>query len=50
MVATYAEATWSQRQSAWINAHVRTFEFMGGVPKVVVPDNLKSAVIKTDLY
>lgn len=47
---TYAEATWSQRQSDWINAHVRAFEFMGGVPKVVVPDNLKSAVIKTDRY
>jgi len=47
---TYAEATWTQRQSDWINAHARTFEFMGGVPKVVVPDNLKSAVLKADRY
>ena len=44
---TYAEATWSQGQADWINAHARTFAFLGGLPQVVVPDNLKSAVIKT---
>jgi len=47
---TYAEATWTQNQSDWINAHVRAFEFLGGLPRVVVPDNLKSAVIKTHRY
>ena len=26
------------------------FAYLGGVPQIVVPDNLKSAVIKADLY
>ena len=29
---------------------MRLFAFLGGVPKVVVSDNLKSAVLKTDRY
>jgi transposase len=47
---TYAEATWSQRLPDWIGSHVRAFEFYGGVPQVVVPDNLKSAVSKACRY
>lgn len=34
----------------WIGAHVRMFAFLGGVPKAVVPDNLKSAVIRADRF
>lgn len=34
----------------WIAAHVGMFAYLGGVPQVIVPDNLKSAVIKADLY
>jgi transposase len=41
---TYAEATASQRTEDWIGSHQRAFEYFGGVPKVVVPDNLKSGV------
>ncbi len=47
---TYAEATWSQTLPDWLGAHVRAFEFFGGTPKVVVPDNLKSAVTKPCRY
>lgn len=43
---TYAEAHWSQQLPDWIAAHTRMFEFFGGVPEVVVCDNLKSAVTK----
>lgn len=43
---TYAEAVASESLEDWIGAHVRLFAFLGGVPKVVVPDNLKSAVLK----
>lgn len=43
---TYAEAHWSQQLPDWIAAHTRMFEFFGGVPQVVVCDNLKSAVSK----
>lgn len=41
---TYAEATSSQRLPDWIGSHVRCFEFMGCVPALLVPDQLKSAI------
>jgi transposase len=41
---TYAEATESQQLPCWIGSHIRSFEFFGGVPKISVPDNLKSGV------
>jgi transposase len=47
---TFACASWSQKQEDWLDAHVQAFEFLGGVPEVVVPDNLKSAVRKTHRY
>ncbi|MCK5913745.1 MAG: IS21 family transposase, partial [Desulfuromusa sp.] len=47
---TFAEATWSQGLSDWLGSHCRAFDFMGGVPEIVVPDNLKSAVKKPCRY
>src|SRR5665647_199984 len=47
---TYAEATWTQTLPDWIEAHVRMFRFFGGVPRLVVPDNLKSGVHKASFY
>lgn len=47
---TYAEATWSQQLPDWIGSHVRAFEFLGGVPELIVPDNLRSAVSKVHRY
>ena len=47
---TYAEATWSQSLADWCASHVRAFEFFGGVPELVVPDNLKAAVTKACRY
>jgi len=47
---TYAEATWSQELQHWIGAHVRTFEFLGGVPHLVVPDNPKTGVTRACRY
>ena len=47
---TYAEATWTQDLRAWIGAHQRAFSFFGGVPEIVVPDNLKAGVTKTHRY
>jgi len=41
---TYAEATSSQQLPDWIGSHVRCFEFMGCVPALLIPDNLKSAI------
>ncbi len=34
----------SQKVEDWILAHVKAFEFYGGTPECVIPDNLKSAV------
>lgn len=45
---TFCEATWSQKLPDWIESHVRMFEFFGGTPKVVVHDNLRSAVTKAN--
>lgn len=47
---TFACASWSQNQADWLNAHVQAFSFFGGVPQLLVPDNLKSAVRKTHRY
>ena len=33
---------------SYINGHIRAFEYFGGVPKVLVPDNEKTAVIHPD--
>jgi transposase len=41
---TYAEATLTQRVPDFLGSHVRMFEYFGGVPQLVVPDQLKSAV------
>lgn len=45
---TFCEATWSQKSRDWIESHIRMFEYFGGVPRVVVHDNLRSAVTKAD--
>lgn len=47
---TYVEATWSQRLPDWIGSHVRAFDFLGGVPELVIPDNLKSGVTRACRY
>jgi transposase len=47
---TYAEATWSQKLEDWVMSHARCFEFLGGVPELVIPDNLRSAVSKSCRY
>ncbi len=40
----YTEATWTQQQPDWIEAHVRMYEDFGGVPALTIPDNLKTGV------
>ena len=46
----YAEATLDMAEPNWIGSHVRMFEFFGGVPEIIVPDNTKTAVTKADRY
>tara|TARA_R110002167_G_scaffold64548_1_gene182624 strand:- start:4964 stop:5911 length:948 start_codon:yes stop_codon:yes gene_type:complete len=47
---TYAEATLSQSLPDWLHSHVRMFEYFGGTPEMVVPDNLKSGVTTACRY
>ena len=47
---TYAEASWTQTLPDWIAAHIRMFRFWGAVPRLLVPDNLKSGVNKASFY
>jgi transposase len=42
----YVEAFLSQNQECWTEAHVHAYQFFGGVTRILVPDNLKTGVIK----
>ena len=42
----YAEAFLSHAQDSWLAAHVNAYSYFGGVTRIVVPDNLKTGVIK----
>jgi transposase len=47
---TYAEATMSQGKEDFVSSVENALHFFGGVPAAIVPDNLKSAVIKSNRY
>jgi len=47
---TYVEATLTQTLADWLGAHVRALEYCGGVPRAIVPDNLKSGVRRACRY
>lgn len=47
---TYAEASATQDLPSWIQSHVHAFQFFGGVPSILVPDNLKAGVNKPCRY
>lgn len=42
----FCKVVFDQSTDTWVALHVEAFRFFGGVPKVVVPDNLKAAVIR----
>lgn len=47
---SYTEATASQRAAEFMASHVRALAYFGCAPHAVVPDNLRSAVKKSDRY
>ena len=47
---TFVDVTWSRALPDWVMSHVRTFEFWGGVPELVIPDNEKAGVRKASRY
>ncbi len=46
----FAEFSLTQSSSDFLQSHVNMFEFFGGVPQILSPDNLKSAVTKAHRY
>ena len=42
----YAEAFPNMRSNHWIEAHVHAYSYFGGVTRILIPDNLKTGVIK----
>lgn len=46
----FAWAAPDERKHSWLTAHQKLFAFFGGVPRVTVPDNLKTGVIRAHLY
>jgi len=46
----YVEAFLARNQECWIAAHVNMYRYFGGVSKLLVPDNLKTGVERTDWY
>jgi transposase len=47
---TFATALRSQGLEDWIRGHIKAFEYFGGCPEIVVPDNLKSGVKRACIY
>ncbi len=47
---TFAEATRTQKSQDWIASHIHAFEYFGGVPRALVPDQLKSGVTRSSRY
>jgi len=45
----YVEAFPNEQEASWITAHVNALSYYGGVPRVIVPDNCRTAV-KTPKY
>lgn len=46
----YVEFVYTQNQKSFVQSHINMFRFFQGVPVSVKLDNLKSGVIKPDLY
>jgi len=47
---TYAEATRDQQLTSWLSSHMHAFEYFGGVPRLLVPDNPRTGVSRACRY
>jgi len=46
----FAEPFRDEKLPSWIAGHIHAFQFLDGIPKTIVPDNLKSGVKRADFY
>jgi len=42
----FCRVVFNQRTETWLALHIEAFEWFGSVPHIIVPDNLKAAVIR----
>jgi len=47
---TYAEPCNDMKSENWLLCHVHAFEYYGGVPRLLIPDNTKTATLKNTRY
>lgn len=47
---TFAAVYPDMKMQSWIRAHVEALDFLGGVPRLIVPDNARTAVSKACFY
>ena len=47
---TYACATWQQTAADWVGAIIATLGFIGGVPRLLVPDQPRALIANPDAY
>ena len=47
---TYVEASATQQSDDWIRSNERALRYCGGCPQAIIPDNLRSAVSRSDPY
>lgn len=46
----YAEATADMKLENWLSYHVHAYEYIGGVTRLLIPDNLKTGITKNTRY
>lgn len=46
----YAEACGDMKTEAWLNCHAHAYTYFGGVTRLLVPDNLKTGIVKNSKY
>ena len=47
---SYVQACPTMKVHDWIDCHIRMFEYFDGVPRLLVPDNLKAGIITNKKY
>lgn len=47
---TYAEAVANQQMENWLKVQMNAFEFYGGCPQLLIPDNTKTGVSRPCIY
>jgi transposase len=47
---SYAEFVFDQEVGTWLRCHRHAFEWFDGVPRRIVTDNLKAAIVRAALY